>query len=145
MIRRPPRSTLFPYTTLFRSLPGARARRVQGELLAVLGRDDGGGRSRAPRPPPARAVERLAASRRDLRAAAAGDAARVPERPRRGRRAAPRRREGGDVQGLRAGPLARAAPALRQGAGLPALLERRATARRHLHRRGDADRAPRRS
>src|SRR5260221_8769471 len=23
MIRRPPRSTLFPYTTLFRSLPGA--------------------------------------------------------------------------------------------------------------------------
>src|SRR5258708_19077200 len=26
MIRRPPRSTLFPYTTLFRSLPGHRAR-----------------------------------------------------------------------------------------------------------------------
>src|SRR3712207_7586937 len=25
MIRRPPRSTLFPYTTLFRSRPGARA------------------------------------------------------------------------------------------------------------------------
>src|SRR3989454_10501810 len=25
MIRRPPRSTLFPYTTLFRSLPGAKA------------------------------------------------------------------------------------------------------------------------
>src|SRR2546430_10110285 len=25
MIRRPPRSTLFPYTTLFRSLPGLRA------------------------------------------------------------------------------------------------------------------------
>src|SRR5690348_17810079 len=25
MIRRPPRSTLFPYTTLFRSLPAARA------------------------------------------------------------------------------------------------------------------------
>src|SRR2546425_3088069 len=25
MIRRPPRSTLFPYTTLFRSQPGARA------------------------------------------------------------------------------------------------------------------------
>src|SRR2546430_10382108 len=24
MIRRPPRSTLFPYTTLFRSLPGGR-------------------------------------------------------------------------------------------------------------------------
>src|SRR3712207_7566280 len=27
MIRRPPRSTLFPYTTLFRSFNGARARR----------------------------------------------------------------------------------------------------------------------
>src|SRR2546422_3324102 len=27
MIRRPPRSTLFPYTTLFRSLPAPRARR----------------------------------------------------------------------------------------------------------------------
>src|SRR3989304_3813914 len=27
MIRRPPRSTLFPYTTLFRSLPGRGARR----------------------------------------------------------------------------------------------------------------------
>src|SRR3712207_8414555 len=27
MIRRPPRSTLFPYTTLFRSLPGLRDRR----------------------------------------------------------------------------------------------------------------------
>src|SRR5256885_8746949 len=26
MIRRPPRSTLFPYTTLFRSGPGSRAR-----------------------------------------------------------------------------------------------------------------------
>src|SRR2546422_3444289 len=26
MIRRPPRSTLFPYTTLFRSLPPGRAR-----------------------------------------------------------------------------------------------------------------------
>src|SRR2546422_4124916 len=28
MIRRPPRSTLFPYTTLFRSHDGARRRRV---------------------------------------------------------------------------------------------------------------------
>src|SRR3712207_8152433 len=27
MIRRPPRSTLFPYTTLFRSAPGARGAR----------------------------------------------------------------------------------------------------------------------
>src|SRR2546430_11804454 len=29
MIRRPPRSTLFPYTTLFRSLRGAQERRHQ--------------------------------------------------------------------------------------------------------------------
>src|SRR3712207_7946274 len=28
MIRRPPRSTLFPYTTLFRSLPAERLRRL---------------------------------------------------------------------------------------------------------------------
>src|SRR5258707_7062734 len=31
MIRRPPRSTLFPYTTLFRSLCGAEARPDGGE------------------------------------------------------------------------------------------------------------------
>src|SRR3712207_9002191 len=31
MIRRPPRSTLFPYTTLFRSEPGARLRREPRE------------------------------------------------------------------------------------------------------------------
>src|SRR2546428_9229822 len=40
MIRRPPRSTLFPYTTLFRSL----ARRVQvgrGGRDGVLGRPEG--------------------------------------------------------------------------------------------------------
>src|SRR5256885_4388417 len=36
MIRRPPRSTLFPYTTLFRSWPGLRAHaeRALGRLLA---------------------------------------------------------------------------------------------------------------
>src|SRR2546429_5912002 len=32
MIRRPPRSTLFPYTTLFRSIP-ARAYRVSGSQI----------------------------------------------------------------------------------------------------------------
>src|SRR3712207_8169075 len=38
MIRRPPRSTLFPYTTLFRSPPVRRAGalRVDPEQLAVL-------------------------------------------------------------------------------------------------------------
>src|SRR3712207_7509488 len=37
MIRRPPRSTLFPYTTLFRSRPGDRRDAVplQGEVVAV--------------------------------------------------------------------------------------------------------------
>src|SRR5256885_10764873 len=37
MIRRPPRSTLFPYTTLFRSVRGARGRRDEE------GRPPGGG------------------------------------------------------------------------------------------------------
>src|SRR2546426_9128455 len=39
MIRRPPRSTLFPYTTLFRSdaLPRRRDARGRGEGRAVLG------------------------------------------------------------------------------------------------------------
>src|SRR2546430_4282521 len=36
MIRRPPRSTLFPYTTLFRSLPPS----VDDQVLAGLGTDD---------------------------------------------------------------------------------------------------------
>src|SRR5256885_12122735 len=39
MIRRPPRSTLFPYTTLFRSLAsllGAHAREFQSDLRELL-------------------------------------------------------------------------------------------------------------
>src|SRR5262245_65316026 len=35
MIRRPPRSTLFPYTTLFRSHAAGRARRRDGRFLRV--------------------------------------------------------------------------------------------------------------
>src|SRR3712207_9017883 len=35
MIRRPPRSTLFPYTTLFRSVTGRRERRLGGEALPL--------------------------------------------------------------------------------------------------------------
>src|SRR3712207_8166335 len=35
MIRRPPRSTLFPYTTLFRSRLAARDRRAHARLLQV--------------------------------------------------------------------------------------------------------------
>src|SRR5258708_26756566 len=40
MIRRPPRSTLFPYTTLFRSLHVDRARHaaVQREVRAIVAR-----------------------------------------------------------------------------------------------------------
>src|SRR3712207_7821647 len=41
MIRRPPRSTLFPYTTLFRSRPGALR---PGELDGVERRDRSHGR-----------------------------------------------------------------------------------------------------
>src|SRR2546430_7677491 len=43
MIRRPPRSTLFPYTTLFRSDERLRfvARRLDGEKMAVLCREFG--------------------------------------------------------------------------------------------------------
>src|SRR3712207_8834352 len=45
MIRRPPRSTLFPYTTLFRSLPEAprRARQRPGGPVGHEGRGDRGG------------------------------------------------------------------------------------------------------
>src|SRR5437773_6802024 len=40
MIRRPPRSTLFPYTTLFRSLLdlGAQNAPLRGEILAAMTR-----------------------------------------------------------------------------------------------------------
>src|SRR2546427_1918895 len=40
MIRRPPRSTLFPYTTLFRSPPAGARRRVQHAAGVVAARDD---------------------------------------------------------------------------------------------------------
>src|SRR3989454_8538827 len=61
MIRRPPRSTLFPYTTLFRSLPRpeeptARAHRAEDELGVLhRGRDVVG-----PAEGPARLGERAA-------------------------------------------------------------------------------------
>src|SRR5947209_19772772 len=43
MIRRPPRSTLFPYTTLFRSCRARRAQRVRGfpALRRTHGGEDG--------------------------------------------------------------------------------------------------------
>src|SRR5437588_3728533 len=55
MIRRPPRSTLFPYTTLFRSSTGRRGS-VQ-PAPRVRRRDPGGGAAR-PRPPRSRADRR---------------------------------------------------------------------------------------
>src|SRR5690242_21390161 len=36
MIRRPPRSTLFPYTTLFRSNSGGAAVNPRGELVGIV-------------------------------------------------------------------------------------------------------------
>src|SRR5256885_12036027 len=57
MIRRPPRSTLFPYTTLFRSEEGDQAARRRR-------REDA--RPRGPaRPPSGRDLRRPAAARRD--------------------------------------------------------------------------------
>src|SRR3712207_7724559 len=41
MIRRPPRSTLFPYTTLFRSNPPREGQRRRGRGRQVLGREAG--------------------------------------------------------------------------------------------------------
>src|SRR3712207_9114310 len=37
MIRRPPRSTLFPYTTLFRSVGMAPERHADGRVVALFG------------------------------------------------------------------------------------------------------------
>src|SRR2546430_11380299 len=41
MIRRPPRSTLFPYTTLFRSLAGVVLRRLGSEFVERFNRQRG--------------------------------------------------------------------------------------------------------
>src|SRR3712207_7824523 len=40
MIRRPPRSTLFPYTTLFRSIGAMKCRVLAGDWDAALGEAD---------------------------------------------------------------------------------------------------------
>src|SRR2546426_6054473 len=55
MIRRPPRSTLFPYTTLFRSAAGARPRSSAALTVQAA-------RSRLPRRP--HRLERLSVRRR---------------------------------------------------------------------------------
>src|SRR2546422_8966905 len=52
MIRRPPRSTLFPYTTLFRSLPDLTVRAAAGDgwhaVVPVTGARDSDGYHRTP-------------------------------------------------------------------------------------------------
>src|SRR5260370_28035668 len=57
MIRRPPRSTLFPYTTLFRSLDGAHLRQRGGDRhqRALIG----GGQPRRHAHPRGRAADHL--------------------------------------------------------------------------------------
>src|SRR2546425_1900765 len=57
MIRRPPRSTLFPYTTLFRSHPAPAARGARADAAALLLRR----RPRRPREPHAGAEPRAVA------------------------------------------------------------------------------------
>src|SRR3712207_8413647 len=47
MIRRPPRSTLFPYTTLFRSAKGFTAETKAGEIAAWLKEEYGLGHGHA--------------------------------------------------------------------------------------------------
>src|SRR2546426_12823805 len=44
MIRRPPRSTLFPYTTLFRSVPGVQRRAAAEGVPPLLRENAAGGR-----------------------------------------------------------------------------------------------------
>src|SRR2546430_8229108 len=56
MIRRPPRSTLFPYTTLFRSQPASREARIEAALL------DGGADHQPPVAPRDRKSTRLNSS-----------------------------------------------------------------------------------
>src|SRR5207302_897271 len=111
-------------------------------LLVLSRRDRGRVGPRAPRSPPARAVERLRAPQRRARVAAARDAAGVPEHAARRRRAAATGGEAGDVQGLSAGPVAGPAPALREGAGVRGILGRRPAAWWPVRRRAGADGAP---
>src|SRR3712207_8263092 len=70
MIRRPPRSTLFPYTTLFRSVREARRRAVEhGRGRAGRHGDQGRARTRAggARADPARGLRPGAADRKSTR------------------------------------------------------------------------------
>src|SRR5437867_8693590 len=69
MIRRPPRSTLFPYTTLFRSgirLPHRRPRRHRDRVHSERRRAVRGGRRRPPRLSRDRKSTRLNSSHRTI-------------------------------------------------------------------------------
>src|SRR5690349_24213888 len=68
MIRRPPRSTLFPYTTLFRSSESTRTPSRSKTTAVVTGRDSPDGGRRARRAPGPRSEEHTSElqSRRDL-------------------------------------------------------------------------------
>src|SRR3712207_7398873 len=63
MIRRPPRSTLFPYTTLFRSLHASRCAEEPGRSLWRATEVLGAAVDLAPDAPHARAPERAARMR----------------------------------------------------------------------------------
>src|SRR5256885_6934728 len=67
MIRRPPRSTLFPYTTLFRSDPVLRTPRVSARVRGrPLDRDRGDREEPERSTGPVRGPERTRPIRRDL-------------------------------------------------------------------------------
>src|SRR2546426_12323651 len=116
MIRRPPRSTLFPYTTLFRSLQRAALRRADRRLdPARAGTRDpraaaGAARRRAPALPPAAGppARPRRGSRRLPSAARVGGALRLARRLPRAADAreagdVPARRRHSAVRGLRDG------------------------------------------
>src|SRR2546425_3076732 len=88
MIRRPPRSTLFPYTTLFRSPTACRERTRDVSLLAPA-RGRAARRPRGFRAPVGDVLPRLP-RRRDDPDARRQRGARPPDRPVHARRLAPR-------------------------------------------------------
>src|SRR3712207_8961491 len=63
MIRRPPRSTLFPYTTLFRSRGDGRVRETRRERPALRAGERGGPGSSTVAPPRGTGAARRAAGR----------------------------------------------------------------------------------
>src|SRR6266566_1882390 len=116
---------------------------LQGQLLALPGRNGERRRSRAPRPAPVGAVERQPPARRCLGAAAAGDATGVSRHAPRGRRPASGGGEVGHIQGLSPGELALAACPVRARQELRGLLGGGAPARRRVRRRSRASGAAR--